>query len=293
VAKRWNDKAACAAAGVLSLSLIADEDLARLASEAGALGPCSAHDGRTERDRWIDLCGNLAGFLIAWANTERRDELRERNASFATALERMVEAVDSFERESGGRLPSMNESLSGWLDEFPHAAGWWRCLPDDGSLAVRVRGREAAQREWERHPSGVDNPWDVRSIPEVRLQDVLEWFRELVVDESRTKSDQIQFQGPSDHRWLRTPSGQLPRTNSAAASWWAIRALRDRLPDGERFNELAAHCVGRLVLAWCDLTGEPPPKSDETDEQGRDVLQGINAKTIGQMVRDLARAGHP
>lgn len=287
MATRWNDKAACAAAGALSLSLIADEALARLAREAGALGPCSAHDCRTERDRWQNLCGNLAGFLIAWANTERHDEVRNRNAAFAAALERMIDAADTYERESGGPLPSMNETLSGWLDEFPNAAGWWRCLPTEGGDPLKVGGRDAAQLEWERHPSKVENPWDVRSIPDVRLQDVLEWFRQLVTDEDRQHSD---LQGPFDHRWLRTPSGQLPRTNSAAASWWVIRALRGSLPDGERFNELAAQCVGRLVRTWCELTGEAAPLSDETDDQGRDVLQGINAKTVGQMVRELERA---
>lgn len=290
MATRWNDRAACAAAGALSLSLIADEDLARLAREAGALGPRSTDDCRTERDRWHDLCGNLAGFLIAWANTERRDEVRERNAAFAAALQRMMDAADAYESQSGGRLPSMNESLSGWLDEFPHAAGWWRCVPTTGDPPLKVKGRDAAQREWERHPSRGENPWDVRSIPHVRLQDVLEWFRQLVADEARPHSDRFHLQGPSDHPWLRTPAGQLSRTNGAAASWWAIRTLGGRLSYGERFNELAAQCVGRLVHAWCDLTGEPAPPSDETDEQGRDVLQGINAKTIGQMVRELERA---
>lgn len=215
-------------------------------------------------DEWLVVVVGLAGFLRAWIQHRAR---AERIASDARLLKALMAVHGELEARESKRYTTPVDRL---LAELP-----------------KSRAPSLIQRAiWGDHLSRYGNPWDVRAMRSVGLREILQRY----IAEAQSSS-----QGGSDYvAWplaFQTPTGQAPRNVGAAASWWAIRTLGlDRAPRSQRLDSLAAKVAARLVRAWSELTGEPGPELEGMDGRGEETFKGLNAKTIGQMVRELKRA---
>jgi hypothetical protein len=163
-------------------------------------------------------------------------------------------------------MPSVNDALVMW----------------SRSLPLWLQG--VSEADWEHDSSKIGNPWDVRAMPRVTLGELVEWYMAHMEDGGDYGPARVE------HPWLLTPSGQLPRGSRAASSWWAIRCLGlEKVPPSDRLYGFTSDCAVRLLFAWSEMTGEPGPVLEGLDEEGQEAYEGMNAKTIGQMVRELRR----
>lgn len=270
---RGSEEEAKAHAKALSTRLQADRTLRRLIEEAG--GVRGWYDRESDSERLRIFCDRAAEFLIEWARSVPHRIASERNAAFVEAVNRFAHALGRFEQESGRALPSTNEIMERWLDDYPGFMGerniesYW--CPLRRAERVRVKGRQEQQERWRRHDSWRDNPWDLRTIPSVTLYDLLDWLRLHAEPGEYKRFGTSAFR----HPWLQTPKGQDPRKPASAAAWWVVRVLRHcQFDRTDARTKLASYLVPRLEEAWCNMTGEA---AGGTREHGK-VIEGMFAE---------------
>lgn len=150
-------------------------------------------------------------------------------------------------------IKARNDKMLAAIAKFKHAIGEFGI---DGSTPPLLRDALEHYSENQRLRFGPCPP--ARHLPTVTITDYLDMLANQIEEGAYWHPDYMD-------RLVSTPSGQMPRTRPALASWLAIRAMKTvGLPPGNAFNEAAAYAASML----CGEHVDPETIKTMTKEDG-------------------------